>query len=128
MSTASRQALHSLRVPTSRNEEYRYTDLAPLTRSSLSAAPASAHVDSSFVSDLALKGAEGSTVVLVNGAFRPDLSSISGLPAGVYIGSIAQAPKEAADLIVSTWGQPQQGPAPDAVLAECDSVGTSSKQ
>jgi Fe-S cluster assembly protein SufD len=85
-------------------------------------------VDSSFVSDLALKGAEGSTVVLVNGAFRPDLSSISGLPAGVYIGSIAQAPKEAADLIVSTWGQPQQGPAPDAVLAECDSVGTSSKQ
>jgi hypothetical protein len=103
LSAASRQALHSLRVPTSRNEEYRYTDLAPLTRSNLSAAPAAAHVDSSFVSDLALKGAEGSTVVLVNGAFRPDLSSISGLPAGVYIGGIAQAPKEAADLIVSNW-------------------------
>ena len=35
LSSSCREALHSLRMPTMKNEAFRFTDLAPLTKSTI---------------------------------------------------------------------------------------------
>lgn len=94
-------ALSSLRMPTTRNEEYRFTDIAPLLRANLQAAAGDAAVSEELLQQCAIPEAANSTVVLVNGSLRADLSKMSGVPAGVYIGSIAGAPAEAVAQLVS---------------------------
>jgi Fe-S cluster assembly protein SufD len=94
-------ALATLRMPSTRNEEYRYTDIAPLLAGSLTAAPGDAAVDAQLLETLALPEAAGSRVVLVNGTFRPELSDLGALPQGAYVGGSAGAPAEALQQLVS---------------------------
>lgn len=88
-------ALPSMRMPSTRNEEYRYTDISPLLNASLAIASADAAVNSQQLEQLAVPEAAGSRVVLVNGVFRPELSDLSAVgQEGVFIGSAADAPAE----------------------------------
>ncbi|KAI8464572.1 MAG: iron-sulfur cluster assembly protein [Monoraphidium minutum] len=87
-------ALATLRVPTTRNEEYRFTDVAALTAAALAPAPAGAVVDAGLLERLHFPEAQGSTLVLVDGRLRPELSDLSALPAGVYVGPATGAPAE----------------------------------
>ena len=91
---ASVAALATLRVPTTRNEEYRFTDVAPLTTATLAAADGDAAVDAALLESLRLPEAAGSTLVLVNGKLRPELSDASKLPSGAYVGGAAGAPAD----------------------------------
>lgn len=88
-------ALSTMRMPSTRNEEYRFTDLTPVLSNSLALAPADAAVDAGMLEQLALPEAAGSRIVLVNGVFRQGLSDLSALPAGCYVGGSAGAPAEA---------------------------------
>ncbi|KAF8065543.1 IDA4 [Scenedesmus sp. PABB004] len=97
-------ALAGLRMPSTRSEEYRYTDISPLLAAGLAAAPADAPVDAALLEALALPEAAGSTAVLVNGALRPELSDLSALPAGAYVGGAAGAPAEALALLGAQSG------------------------
>jgi Fe-S cluster assembly protein SufD len=92
-------------MPTTRNEEYRYTDVAALTTSALAPAPAGAAVDAALLKELHFPECAGSVVVVVDGRVRPELSDLSALPKGAYVGSAAGAPADALKHIVSAgWG------------------------
>jgi Fe-S cluster assembly protein SufD len=103
------ELLPALRVPTTRAEEYRFTDMSPLTSSGLSDALAAFSDDNndtaalrSAVAALGWDAVRGSTLVTVDGRVRADLSDVSalmssnGAAASVYAGSLSGAPEEAA--------------------------------
>jgi Fe-S cluster assembly protein SufD len=88
-------------MPSTRNEEYRYTDISPLLNAALVPAPADAAVDSQLLEQLAVPEAAGSRVLVVNGVFRPELSDLAAVGEGVYVGSAAGAPADAVQQLVS---------------------------
>ena len=75
---------------------------APLSLSHhTQAASGSAPVSSRVVSErYSLPEAASTRLVIVNGALRPELSNLSGLPQGVYLGSIQGAPPASAAILV----------------------------
>jgi Fe-S cluster assembly protein SufD len=89
-------------MPSTRNEEYRYTDISPLLNAALVMGDADGAVDAQQLEQLAVPEAAGSRVVLVNGAFRPELSDLTALGEGVYVGSAAGAPAEVLEQLVSS--------------------------
>ncbi len=85
-----RQAFERSGLPTTRQEDWRFTSLAPL------AAHAFGHADPAApVTAAALEAAAGKSfgprLVFVNGRFRADLSSAHGLPAGIHASSLQHA-------------------------------------
>lgn len=76
--------------PTTRDEDWRFTNLAPLTRASFRLARGSAHPFT--VSDLVQWRMEGAAarLVFVDGRFEPGLSNWTGLPKGVTINGLAK--------------------------------------
>jgi Fe-S cluster assembly protein SufD len=90
----------ALGFPTLHDEDWRFTNLAPLTRAPFQLAPerppalASAEVES-------LTGPlpSGPRLVFVNGRFAPELSVRGALPAGVVLGSLAEALNEHRDKV-----------------------------
>ena len=74
-----------LGFPTTRQEEWRFTSVAPLAETAFTAAPASADVRPEVAGDAA------SRLVFVNGRFRAALSAVGPLPPGAYAGSLAAA-------------------------------------
>lgn len=89
------QGLSTMRVPTTRNEDYRFTDLTSLLKNSLQAGSESATVSDAKLEELRFGNADSTLAVIVNGRLRKDLSQLSGLPSGVFIGSAAEAPQSA---------------------------------
>jgi Fe-S cluster assembly protein SufD len=83
-------------MPTTRNEEYRFTDVSPLLQQGL--APPTAADGAAAAAALAagrpLQRAAAATVVLVDGVMHEQASSVDGLPAGVYIGGLGGAPQD----------------------------------
>jgi Fe-S cluster assembly protein SufD len=89
-------------LPSTRDEEWRFTDLSTLYRSTFQPAPAVAlttdDLDGWVASDLPLK------IVVVNGIFSPELSTLDQIPAGLMVQSLA-----AADETVQPYLSQQQG-------------------
>ena len=84
----SSQRLKTLSFPQPRDEEWRFTNLKPLTQHSF--VPVS-EADAEVVADVdehRIPEAADSTVVLVNGRYSKELSSIDNLPKGVVIGNL----------------------------------------
>src|SRR6266446_2990882 len=91
-----------LGFPSRRSEEWRYLDLRPLEqRPMLPTARKTALVTSAARAPLAEIGlAEPAyRLVLVDGRFAPELSRLDQLPAGVWVGPMAAAIAERADLV-----------------------------
>ena len=88
--------------PTRKQEAWRFTDLRPLTAGPI--LPAGGGIGLEPV-ELASSFLEGLThrLVLVNGRFRADLSSLGELPAGVFLSSTAEALKSRPDLLQSAF-------------------------
>jgi Fe-S cluster assembly protein SufD len=85
-------SLASLKLPSTRDEEWRFTDLDPLLKAQFAPAAADltlADIDSYLLPDTA-------RLVFVNGVFAPTLSATAALPDGVFVGSLAQALSDAA--------------------------------
>ncbi|GFH10687.1 iron-sulfur cluster assembly protein, partial [Haematococcus lacustris] len=83
-------------MPSTRNEEYRYTDISPLLRSTLEAADKAAEVTAASVAALIPEECVTSHLVLVNGVLRPELSHLPQLPEGAYVGGVEGAPEAVA--------------------------------
>jgi Fe-S cluster assembly protein SufD len=75
-----------LGLPSPRNEDWRHTSVAPIARASFGPA-GEAIVDDTALQPLRLGAHEA---VFVNGRFSPALSSLSGLPAGARVESLAR--------------------------------------
>jgi Fe-S cluster assembly protein SufD len=75
--------------PTVRDEDWRFTNLAPLTRTAFRRA-AQTSVSRAAIEDALLAGA-ACQLVFVNGRFAPEISDISNLPSGLEVSSLSQA-------------------------------------
>jgi Fe-S cluster assembly protein SufD len=88
------EALASQGFPTTRQEEWKYTDLAPMR--DLEFVPGALQdVD---IAPAILPEARGSRLVFVNGHYAPHASSVANLPAGVRFLNLACASEIARDL------------------------------
>ncbi len=80
--------------PTTRNEEWRFTDLSPLLQVELAVGDRSLAVSPEAVEAFALPEAATSRLVFVNGVYAPEFSAIANLPANLFVGSLAALPEE----------------------------------
>lgn len=81
-----------LGFPTTRDEEWRYTNVAPIAKARfLLADQDGAQVASRDIRPFTLGEAGGSQLVFVNGRHAPRLSSVRPLPSGVKVVSLAAA-------------------------------------
>lgn len=72
--------------PTTRNEEWRFTDLSALRQVQFHLERELQSVD---ISPLILPEAVNSRLVFVNGIYAPDLSAVADLPSGLVVGNLA---------------------------------------
>ncbi|HYW18534.1 MAG TPA: Fe-S cluster assembly protein SufD [Nodularia sp. (in: cyanobacteria)] len=83
-------------IPTTREEEWRFTDLSALRQVQF-------HVEtqlkSADISALILPEAVNSRLVFVNGVYAPDLSAVADLPSGVVVGNLAGFSKSQQELV-----------------------------
>jgi Fe-S cluster assembly protein SufD len=94
----------ALGFPTVRDEDWRFTNVAPIAAAEFKpaqdgAAPTEAELSAYLYSDAAVR------LVVVNGRFSPALSRTSGLPAGVRAGSLATAVTEHTEVVQRYLGQ-----------------------
>jgi Fe-S cluster assembly protein SufD len=89
------ERFEALRFPTTRHEEWKYTNVAPIAeRPWRFASPRGGHVDvASIVGDLLLESADA-CLVFVNGRHVPKLSRTASMPEGVFVGSLTRALRE----------------------------------
>ena len=76
-------------LPSPRDEAWRHTPVAPLTRGRFEPADAAARPDPELLASL--PDAAGPRLVLVNGRLSPELSRLEAVPAGVSATSLKQA-------------------------------------
>jgi len=86
--------------PTSRQEEWRFTDVKPIARTTFHRA-AAAPAPEVAVGDYVIGGVDQWLAVFVNGHFMPALSDLRDLPAGVQVGGLRQALDTDAALVES---------------------------
>jgi Fe-S cluster assembly protein SufD len=77
--------------PTTRDEEWKFTNIAPVAALPFQRATDGPHIDAAALKPFLFAEAFTRQVVVVNGRFVPALSSLAGLPPGVTIGSLAEA-------------------------------------
>lgn len=99
------EKLPELPVPTNKDEEWRFTNISPLLRSTfVPYFEASGHVTYDQISDYEISEAEGARLVFVNGIYNEELSSVSNLPEGVVLVPIADAGENDLQLIRKELG------------------------
>src|SRR5262249_26160889 len=81
---------NALTVPTTRDEEWRFTDVAPLTRLRLRRASAIPGLTRNEIASFLAPEAT-TQLVFVDGVYVPELSVTAGLPYGVVVGNLAGA-------------------------------------
>ena len=86
----------ALGFPTVRDEDWRFTNIAPIAAAEFRPTGAEAGY---LYSDAKHR------IVVVNGRFVPELSRAHGLPAGVRVGSLAAAVTEQAEVVQRYLGQ-----------------------
>jgi Fe-S cluster assembly protein SufD len=81
-----------LGLPTVREEEWRFTSIAPVAKTRFRlAGDAPKELTPGDVSLAGVPGLDSVELVLINGRFAPELSSLAGLPRGVIVSSLAEA-------------------------------------
>lgn len=97
--------LQELHLPTRKDEEWRFTDIAELAAIAWQGAPAASEVAVPDGASWMLPEAKGQCLVFVNGHYAPALSDTSALPAGIIAGN-AEAARDLPweDLGGDSWG------------------------
>ena len=95
----------ALGFPTVREEEWRFTNVAPIAAAEFR--PTGADATQATEREIAnyLYSDADYRILIVNGRFVPGLSRTNGLPAGVRVGSLAAAVTEHADVVQRYLGQ-----------------------
>ena len=98
--------LAEMGLPHTKLEDWRFTDVAPIRDSDFAVAqPSTNGVSREDVGDRAVSGEWAATLVLVDGWFRPDLSTIEGLPSGVKVTGLAHALDEESEIVLAHLGK-----------------------
>ncbi len=92
--------------PTTRDEEWRLTNVAPIARTAFDPAPAQMPpVAGELAGEFSFGADAAAEIVLVNGRFAPQLSRTGELPAGVRVASLAEAMQESPELVERHLGR-----------------------
>lgn len=82
----------ALGFPTTRDEEWRFTSVAPIAERAFErAADGAARVSAADVARLSMTGPDAAAIVFVNGRYAPELSAPGALPDGVRLTSLRAA-------------------------------------
>jgi len=84
--------------PTRKQEAWRFTDLRPLQRAPFPPVAGSVRATEADIASWRYSGA-AHRIVLVDGAFAPQLSAIGELPKGAWLASMAQTLRDRPDLV-----------------------------
>jgi len=95
---AALERANVLSVPTTRDEEWRFTDLTPLTKLQFQPAATAAAINPSDIAGRSVSEA-AVQLVFVDGIPAPQLSNTASLPAGITVMPLADALKKHAALI-----------------------------
>jgi Fe-S cluster assembly protein SufD len=98
-------SLQDRSFPTTRDEEWRFTDLSALLQVQFSQASTRSLLTEEDFINLVLPEAAESRLVFVDGAYAPEWSAIAQIPSPVFVGSIAQLPEAYRSRISSYLGQ-----------------------
>ena len=102
---AAAEELPELPVPTTKDEEWKYTNISPLLRSSfVPFFEAPGNVDHSVLSDYEIPESDGARLVFINGVYNEELSSTYQLPDGVVLAPIAGADESEQEVIRNELG------------------------
>lgn len=93
----SRAMVEELAIPSTKEEEWRFTDLSPLLAVDFQGA-APVQLDPANVEQFKLSETSESRLVFVNGIYAPELSSVAGLLEGVVAGNLAAVSQEFAEI------------------------------
>lgn len=97
---AAMARFNELGFPSVRDEEWKYTNVAPIANTHFLPAPHGAvALDPDLLSQVGLGSLEGCRLVFVNGYYLPELSSAVGLPPGARVGGLAAAIGEETPLL-----------------------------
>ena len=88
--------LQELAIPTTRDEEWRFTDLSGLLEIQFQA-PTDIQLSSETIAEFVLPEAAQSHLVFVNGKYASTLSNVEVLPEGVFAGNISELPAQKRD-------------------------------
>lgn len=92
--------VRELGMPTTRDENWRFTNLAPLAAVPFQAAPAhefpQVAIDN-LIDNIKILSKVNQRLVFVNGIYAPKLSAVEALPEKVFIGNLGQLPIELRD-------------------------------
>jgi Fe-S cluster assembly protein SufD len=102
-----RAAFEQIGFPTTRQEEWRFTNVSPIATTPFRLAEGVPTNASLLVSRVAVRGSV--RLVLLNGRFAPELSDLSTVPVGLKIGSLAAAIASGAPECPLLGQQPAQG-------------------
>ena len=94
-------SFRALGLPSSRDEDWLYTNVTPLARGHFPPAPAAAHPPTSLSAHRFMLGMDdGPKLVFLNGRFEASLSNTADLPHGVHVDSLStlRADGEVAEL------------------------------
>ncbi|MCS7090891.1 MAG: Fe-S cluster assembly protein SufD [Verrucomicrobiota bacterium] len=104
-----------LGLPTLQHEDWRYTNLAPLSRMAFKPAwePLPCDLEAESLEKLLFGDWDGPCLVFLNGHYQPSLSCQNGLPAQVQVGSLAAAlrtePERIRPYLNRLVGEPENG-------------------
>lgn len=82
---------HELGFPTTKQENWKYTNIAPITKAVYKYSAAPTHVDAALVKKLLLPNTDQFVVTFVNGHFAPEHSQLNGLTAGAVVKNLLSA-------------------------------------
>jgi Fe-S cluster assembly protein SufD len=89
---AGMASFQTLGFPTTRIEEWKYTNVEPIASQSFILASGDAcSVDAGALFSRSFLGADCHRLAFVNGVYAPQLSNLQGLPSGVWVQSLAEA-------------------------------------
>lgn len=90
--TAAAQRFADVGFPTRHDEEFRFTNVAPIAETPFQRVTSEASaLAADELAPFTYEGLSGSQIVFVNGHYRAELSRTGGLPAGVRVGTLAEA-------------------------------------
>jgi Fe-S cluster assembly protein SufD len=99
-------AFADLGFPTTRDEEWRFTSVAPIASAEFQPAPqAGVEIDESALEGFVYSQVAANRIVMVNGVFSAALSRAASLPQGMRAGSLAAAVTEHPEAVQRYLGQ-----------------------
>lgn len=96
---AAMERSSQLGFPTTRDEDWQFTSVAPIARRAFALGWGDGRVDAGDLASLRLAEGEAARLVFVNGRYAAALSEPGRLPDGVKVGSLARALREEREIV-----------------------------